>query len=68
LAEKKSLPSIWKWQKNNVKIVACGFQKFHINPQDIPKQIEIVPNGILYNFQLQKWVSKYHIVIRRKLF
>jgi hypothetical protein len=30
------------------------FKKFHINPQDIPKQIEIVPNGILYNFQLQK--------------
>jgi hypothetical protein len=22
-------------------------KKFHINPQDIPKQIEIVPNGIL---------------------
>lgn len=43
-------------EKNNVKIVACGFslKKFHINPQDIPKQIEIVPNGILYNFQLQK--------------
>jgi hypothetical protein len=28
------------------------FKKFHINPQDI--QNEIVPNGILYNFQLQK--------------
>jgi intracellular sulfur oxidation DsrE/DsrF family protein len=43
-------------RKNNVKIVACGFslKRFHINPQDIPKQIEIVPNGILYNFQLQK--------------
>jgi hypothetical protein len=34
--------------------IVVFFKKFHINPQDIPKQIEIVPNGILYNFQLQK--------------
>jgi hypothetical protein len=56
LAEKKSLPSIWKWQKKQCQNSSLWFffKKFHINPQDIPKQIEIVPNGILYNFQLQK--------------
>lgn len=43
-------------EKNKVKLIACGFslKKFNVNPKDIPKQIEIVQNGILHNFQLQK--------------
>jgi hypothetical protein len=38
-----------KWQKKQCQNSSWfGFllKKFHINPQDIPKQIEIVPNGI----------------------
>src|SRR3970040_789630 len=41
---------------NNVKLIACGFslKKFKVNGKDIPNQFEVVQNGILYNFQLQK--------------
>ncbi|MBZ9731564.1 sulfur reduction protein DsrE [Salegentibacter sp. JZCK2] len=43
-------------QKAGVAIKACGFslKKFEVNPDEIPSEIEIVENGILYNFQLQK--------------
>ena len=39
-----------------VKLVACGFSmnKFKVDKKDIPKEMKIVENGILYNFQLQK--------------
>ncbi len=45
-----------KAETQNVKIVVCGFslKKFNIDEKDIPKELEVVPNGILYNFQLQK--------------
>ncbi|WP_188461527.1 sulfur reduction protein DsrE [Marivirga lumbricoides] len=40
----------------NVQIVACGFSlsKFKVDPSQVPDEIKIVENGILYNFQLQK--------------
>lgn len=40
----------------NVKIFACGFsmKKFGVKASELPQEMEIVENGILYNFQLQK--------------
>lgn len=39
-----------------VKLVACGFSlnKFKVSREAVPKSMEIVENGILYNFQLQQ--------------
>lgn len=39
-----------------VKLIACGFSlnKFKVDRAAVPKELEIVENGILYNFQLQK--------------
>ena len=47
---------IVKAKKAGVQIIACGFSlnKFKIDKTKIPKEIEVVENGILYNFQLQK--------------
>ncbi|MGY8914262.1 MAG: sulfur reduction protein DsrE [Flavobacteriales bacterium] len=47
---------IEKAEKAGVHIVACGFSldKFKVNKNSIPKEIKVVENGILYNFQLQK--------------
>lgn len=43
-------------KKAGVAIKACGFSlnKFGVDPNKIPSEMEIVENGILYNFQLQK--------------
>ncbi|MGO1728314.1 MAG: DsrE family protein [Flavobacteriaceae bacterium] len=43
-------------KKHNVKLFACGFsmQKFGVEPSQLPKGVDVVKNGILYNFQLQK--------------
>ena len=43
-------------EKTGVKIKACGFslKKFGVDPNKIPEAMEIVENGILYNFRLQK--------------
>jgi len=45
-----------KAEKANVKIVICGFsmKKFGVDQKDIPQVLEVVDNGILYDFQLQK--------------
>lgn len=45
-----------KAEELGVKLVACGFSlnKFKVDKKKVPKQMEIVENGILYNFQLQK--------------
>ena len=47
---------ITKAEKAGVKIIACGFSlnKFKVDKTKVPKEIEVVENGILYNFQLQK--------------
>ncbi len=47
---------ISKAEKLGVQLVACGFSvnKFKVNKKTIPKQMKVVENGILYNFQLQK--------------
>lgn len=43
-------------QEAGVTLIACGFsmKKFGVDARDIPSEFEIVENGILYNFQLQK--------------
>ena len=43
-------------EKLGVELVACGFSlnKFKVDKNKVPKQMKIVENGILYNFQLQK--------------
>ncbi|EAQ50514.1 MULTISPECIES: sulfur reduction protein DsrE [Flavobacteriaceae] len=47
---------IEKAEKAGVHIIACGFslKKFKVDKTKVPKKIEVVDNGILYNFQLQK--------------
>lgn len=47
---------IKKAEKAGVQIIACGFSlnKFKVDKTKVPKEIEVVENGILYNFQLQK--------------
>lgn len=47
---------IAKAEKLGVKLVACGFSmnKFGVEKEDVPREMKIVENGILYNFQLQK--------------
>ncbi len=47
---------IAKAEKLGVKLVACGFSlnKFKVDKEAVPKEMKIVENGILYNFQLQK--------------
>ncbi|MCB7480555.1 sulfur reduction protein DsrE [Christiangramia sediminis] len=47
---------ITKAENLGVKLVACGFSmnKFKVDKKDVPGKMEIVENGILYNFQLQK--------------
>lgn len=43
-------------KKAGVELIACGFslKKFGVAPTEIPSEMKIVENGILYNFQLQK--------------
>jgi len=47
---------IEKAEKAGVELVACGFSlhKFKVDEVKVPKEMKIVKNGILYNFQLQK--------------
>lgn len=48
-------PHLEKAKKTGAKIFACGFSldKFKIDRTKIATEINIVDNGILYNFQLQ---------------
>ena len=45
-----------KAEKASMQIIACGFSlnKFKVDRTAIPKDIQVVENGILYNFKLQK--------------
>ncbi|WP_142785056.1 DsrE family protein [Changchengzhania lutea] len=47
---------IEKAEKAGVHLVACGFSlnKFKVDKTKVPKEMKVVENGILYNFQLQK--------------
>lgn len=49
-------PYLKQAKKAGVHIKACGFslKKFGVNKEDIPSEIEVVQNGILHNFELQK--------------
>lgn len=40
----------------NVKVFVCGISlsKFNITPETLPNTLEVIPNGILYGFQLTK--------------
>lgn len=57
LADKEKMKDfITQAKEAGVKLIACGFsmKKFNVEAKDIPAEFEIVENGILYNFQLQK--------------
>lgn len=43
-------------KSQNVKVFACGISlnNFNINPEELPDNIAITENGILYGFQLVK--------------
>ncbi|WP_299252033.1 DsrE family protein [uncultured Lacinutrix sp.] len=45
-----------KAKTQNIKVFVCGISlsKFNINPETLPNNLEITPNGILYGFQLTK--------------
>lgn len=45
-----------KAKVQNIKVFVCGISlsKFNINPEALPSNLEITPNGILYGFQLIK--------------
>ena len=45
-----------KAKNENIKVFACGISlnKFNVNPKLLPKNIEVIENGILYGFQLAK--------------
>ncbi len=52
----KITPYLEMAEKYHVELYACGLslKQFKVNPKDLPKQIQVTKNGILYNFQLQK--------------
>lgn len=41
---------------HHVKLFACGFslQKFNVEERELPEQVQVVENGILYGFELEK--------------
>lgn len=45
-----------KAKSQKIIVFACGISlsKFNINPETLPSDLEITPNGILYSFQLTK--------------
>ncbi|MFO7719990.1 MAG: sulfur reduction protein DsrE [Gillisia sp.] len=45
-----------KAKEAHVNIVICGFslKQFGVDQKEIPQELDVVDNGILYNFQLQK--------------
>lgn len=52
----KITPYLEMAEKYHVELYACGLslKQFKVNPKDLPKQIQVTKNGILYNFQLQE--------------
>jgi len=49
-------PYLEMLEKGNVKLIACGFSlnKFGVDPDELPKGIDIVDNGIAYSLKLKK--------------
>lgn len=45
-----------KAKAQDVNVFVCGISlsKFNLNPETLPDNLEITPNGILYGFQLVK--------------
>jgi len=57
LTNQKDLEPHLKEAKNlGANIIACGFslKKFNVDPNLLPKEMEIVENGILHSFERQK--------------
>lgn len=52
----KLQPHLEKAEKVGANIIACGFslKKFNVDPKKLPKDMQIVNNGILHNLELQK--------------
>ncbi|MHA7830727.1 MAG: sulfur reduction protein DsrE [Flagellimonas sp.] len=43
-------------KSEKIKLLGCGFslKKFGVDASKLPKEMDVVDNGILYNFKLQK--------------
>lgn len=43
-------------KKQNVKVFACGLSldQFNVSPDQLPEDIDTIPNGILYGLQLTR--------------
>ncbi|MFD1095619.1 DsrE family protein [Salegentibacter chungangensis] len=54
--KEKMAPYLEMAEEAGVHIKACGFslKKFETDPDKLPKEIEVVKNGLLHNFRLQK--------------
>lgn len=52
----KMQPHLAEAKKLGANIIACGFslKKFTVDTSKLPKNMEVVDNGILHNFELQK--------------
>lgn len=52
----KIQPFLDQAKQLGVEIFACGFslEKFKVNQNKLPKDLQVVKNGILYNFKKQK--------------
>lgn len=49
-------PHLKEAKEIGANIIACGFslKRFKVDPKNLPKNMEIVENGILHNLKLQK--------------
>ena len=56
IQKEKIAPVLAMAEKYHVELYACGLSltQFKVNTRELPKQIQVTKNGILYNFQLQK--------------
>nr|WP_299205034.1 DsrE family protein [uncultured Brumimicrobium sp.] len=54
--EKRMQPYLEMLEKGGVKLIACGFslKKFGVDPDELPKGIDVVDNGIAYSLKLKK--------------
>ena len=51
-----------KAEENGIQLIACGFslKKFGISPESIPENMQVVENGLVLGFNLQK--EGYHSI------
>lgn len=54
--EEKMKDAVALLQAGNVEMYACGLslKKFGVDPESLPEFYDIVPNGLVFGFELQK--------------